>query len=307
MVEIEAGDDGQRVDNYLMRQLKGVPKSHIYRLLRKGEVRLNKGRVKPSDRLTEGDMLRIPPVRYRQSSAPSGAPSQKLKAIEKSIIFEDQNLIVINKPSGMAVHGGSGQSFGVIELMRQLRPEEKQLELVHRLDRDTSGCLMLAKKRSALRILHELQQKKQVKKQYLSLLVGNWRKKSQKVDVPLRKNLLQGGERVVRVDPEGKTAVTYFSAQEAFAEATLVEATLGTGRTHQIRVHAAHLGSPILGDPKYGDQEMNRKMKKLGLKRLFLHASRLKFPWPGQSKGYQIEAPLPEDLVKVLKNLRESE
>ncbi|HDK38647.1 MAG TPA: 23S rRNA pseudouridine(955/2504/2580) synthase RluC, partial [Thiolapillus brandeum] len=285
-VTVDERGDGQRIDNFLLRELKGVPRALIYRVLRKGEVRVNKGRVKAGRKLVAGDVVRIPPVRLPSPSETGIPPDWKIKKIEESIIYEDKLLLIINKESGLAVHGGSGISFGVIELLRASRPQEKALELAHRLDRDTSGCLMLARKRSALRTLQQLQREGRVQKRYLALLAGRWCKDKQQVKVPLKKNTLKSGERVVRVDAAGKEAHTEFRVLKRFADATLVEAVLKTGRTHQIRVHAQYLGTPILGDEKYGDEQVNREYRKLGLKRLFLHAASLRFPWPDREQGY---------------------
>lgn len=302
MVTVDERSDGQRIDNFLLRELKGVPRTHIYRLLRKGEVRVNKGRVKANRKLVIGDVVRIPPV-HLPSPQEAGKPGKKLiDILDKSIIYEDDLLLIVNKPSGLAVHGGSGISFGVIEVLRALRPEAKFLELAHRLDRDTSGCLLVAKKRSALRILQDLQREGSMDKRYLALLMGHWRRGKEDVRVPLKKNILQSGERRVKVDPEGKESRTLFRVRRAYAQATLVEAELITGRTHQIRVHAAWLQSPILGDGKYGDEMANKWARSVGLKRLFLHAASLRFPWPGRT-DYEIEAPLPEDLAAVLEAL----
>jgi 23S rRNA pseudouridine955/2504/2580 synthase len=303
-VTVDERGDGQRIDNFLLRELKGAPRTLIYRLLRKGEVRVNKGRAKPGRKLAEGDVVRIPPVRLPEASE-VGLPSVNLiKRIEKTIIYEDNLLLIINKDSGLAVHGGSGISFGVIELLRASRPKQKALELAHRLDRDTSGCLMLAKKRSALRTLQQLQREGRVRKRYLALLSGRWSRDHQQVRVPLRKNTLQSGERVVRVDAAGKDAHTEFRVLRRFPNATLVEAELKTGRTHQIRVHAQYLGTPILGDEKYGDDQANREFRKRGLKRLFLHAASLRFPWPDQAEPHAFEAPLSPELQQVLDKLQ---
>ena len=299
---MDESSDGQRIDNFLLRELKGVPRAHIYRLLRKGEVRVNKGRAKANRKLSQGDVVRIPPVRLPTREEAAGAGKKLIEAIEKTIIYEDDLIMIVNKPSGFAVHGGSGVSFGVIEVLRALRPEAKFLELAHRLDRDTSGCLMVAKKRSALRILQDLQREGKVKKRYLALLKGHWRRGKEDVRVPLKKNILQSGERRVKVDPEGKDSRTIFRVKRAYAQATLVEAELKTGRTHQIRVHAAWLQSPILGDTKYGDDTANKWARSVGLKRLFLHAAYLQFSWPGRT-DYQIEAPLPADLETVLESI----
>ncbi|EGV50403.1 23S rRNA pseudouridine(955/2504/2580) synthase RluC [Candidatus Endoriftia persephone] len=303
MVSVEQGSEGQRIDNFLLRELKGAPRSYIYRILRKGEVRVNRGRVKADYRLKLGDQVRIPPVRLAASPAPPRFSREQRERLERSILFEDERIMVINKPAGMAVHGGSGLSFGVIEALRALRPEERSLELVHRLDRDTSGCLLLSKRRSALRSLHELMQKNLVDKRYLALLAGSWRKGRQEVDAPLLKNTLKGGERVVRVDAAGKPSLTRFTRVRRFKQATLVEAELVTGRTHQIRVHSAWLGSPILGDTRYGDEIANRQLRQLGLKRLFLHAHSIKFRWPGEKRDQEFKAPLPDVLEAVLNEL----
>jgi 23S rRNA pseudouridine955/2504/2580 synthase len=303
MVSVEQGSEGQRIDNFLLRELKGAPRSYIYRILRKGEVRVNRGRVKADYRLKLGDQVRIPPVRLAASPAPPRFSREQRERLERSILFEDERIMVINKPAGMAVHGGSGLSFGVIEALRALRPEERSLELVHRLDRDTSGCLLLSKRRSALRSLHELMQKNLVDKRYLALLAGSWRKGRQEVDAPLLKNTLKGGERVVIVDAAGKPSLTRFTRVRRFKQVTLVEAELVTGRTHQIRVHSAWLGSPILGDTRYGDEIANRQLRQLGLKRLFLHAHSIKFRWPGEKRDQEFKAPLPDVLEAVLNEL----
>lgn len=302
---VTVGEDsaGQRIDNFLLKQLKGVPKSWVYRVLRKGEVRVNKGRAKPTRKLLLGDEVRIPPLRIAERDASEPHDGVK-KVIQKSIIYEDDLLLVINKPSGIAVHGGSGISHGVIEILRSLRPQAPYLELAHRLDRDTSGCLMIAKKRSALKELQQLQLKGRIDKRYLALVSGRWRKGKMTADVPLKKNTLRSGERFVRVDPEGKVAITHFTVQQRFADSMLVEALLETGRTHQIRVHALHLGTPIIGDDKYGDEQVNRQYKSQGMSRLFLHAWRLKIPWPDRPGGYLFEAPLPLELSNCLDELK---
>ena len=306
-VEISADHAGQRIDNYLLCHLKGVPKSLIYRILRKGEVRVNKGRIKPEYRLKEGDMVRIPPVRQADKKEPGKASDKVLKQIESRILFEDKRIMVVNKPSGLAVHGGSGLSFGLIEALRELRPNDKELELVHRLDRDTSGCLLIAKKRSALRRLHEQLREGTMDKRYLTLLKGKWKGTSKWVDAPLLKNVIRSGERLVFVDPKGKEARTQFIPYSVGDTASLMTVKLDTGRTHQIRVHAQHIGFPIAGDDKYGDDEFNRQLKTKGLKRLFLHAYSLKFylpdPETGQDTSIFVEAPLDESLVNILKRL----
>jgi 23S rRNA pseudouridine955/2504/2580 synthase len=303
IVTVDESGEGQRIDNFLLRHLKGAPRTLIYRLLRKGQVRVNKGRVKPTYKLMPGDQVRIPPVRLAEPAEKAAPTDRQRDEILNAILYEDERLIVVDKPSGWAVHGGSGISLGVIEALRAARPEVKQLELAHRLDRDTSGCLMLAKKRSALRILQELQRRGGIEKRYLALLAGRWRKGQVKVDAPLRKNTLAGGERIVRVDPTGKPSRTFFKVVKKLGEATLVEATLDTGRTHQIRVHAAYLGTPILGDPKYGDAEANKRLRALGLRRLFLHAHSLAFTWPDTGRKFTLRAPLPPELQGVIEKL----
>ena len=304
-IEVDPEQSGQRIDNFLLAQLKGVPRSYVYRILRKGEVRVNKGRAKATYRLQVGDNIRIPPVRLPSQAEVTAPPRPVQEQIEHSVIYEDDRLLVLDKPSGLAVHGGSGLSFGVIEALRALRPNERHLELVHRLDRDTSGCLLISKRNSVLRTLHELIRENRVDKRYLALLAGSWRKGRQVVRMPLRKNTLQGGERVVRVDAEGKPAETRFVRLERFKRATLVEAELITGRTHQIRVHSAWLGSPVIGDVKYGDEEANRWSRSLGLRRLFLHAVSLKFKWPGEKQAMEIHTDLPPELEEFMQKLRQ--
>lgn len=305
IITIEPGYEGQRLDNFLLNYLKGLPKSYIYRIVRKGEVRVNKGRIKVNYKLVQGDQVRIPPMRVAEPQEKGRVGDQWLQRLESSIIHEDSRLLVLNKPSGLAVHGGSGLSFGAIEALRQLRPNEHQLELVHRIDRDTSGCLLVAKKRSALRTLHELMRENRIDKRYLALLNGRWRRDRVDVDVPLLKNTIQGGERIVRVDPRGKDSQTQFRVIERFDEALLVEAKLLTGRTHQIRVHTAHLETPILGDYKYGNAGGNKKLRGLGLRRLFLHAQRISFRWPDDKKDTVFKAPLDNELKVVLDKLND--
>ncbi|MCU7881967.1 MAG: 23S rRNA pseudouridine(955/2504/2580) synthase RluC [Candidatus Thiodiazotropha sp. (ex Lucinoma aequizonata)] len=302
-VEVAPEYAGQRIDNFLLRQLKGVPKSHIYRILRKGEVRVNKGRIKAIYKLKAGDSVRIPPVRMDQQASAPRLSEQLQSSLEHAVVYEDDRLLVLNKPSGMAVHGGSGVSSGIIEAFRVMRPDENQLELVHRLDRDTSGCLLITKRRSTLRALHELIRENRVDKRYLALLLGSWRKGRQNVEMPLRKNTLQGGERVVRVDADGKPAQTRFKRLQRFKETTLVEVELITGRTHQIRVHSAWLGYPVLGDTKYGDAEANKRMREMGLRRLFLHAHQISFRLPSEKRDLTMQTPLPEALEDLLNKL----
>jgi 23S rRNA pseudouridine955/2504/2580 synthase len=301
-VEISAEDAGQRIDNFLQRFLKGVPKSRIYRLLRKGEVRVNKGRARPEYRIKSGDQVRIPPVRVAAARATRPREAE-LGGLVEAQLYEDERLLVLNKPAGMAVHGGSGVSFGVIEALRALRPSAPYLELVHRLDRDTSGCLMIAKRRSELRNLHQLLRTGQVHKRYLLLVQGVWKHGPREVDVALKKNQLRGGERVVTVDQEGKQALTRFRPLVCYSGASLMEAELETGRTHQIRVHAAHLGYPLAGDAKYGDAGFNREMRSLGLKRLFLHAHYVAFRDPDRDRTVEVSAPLSAELRKLIQHL----
>jgi 23S rRNA pseudouridine955/2504/2580 synthase len=303
-ITIDEGHDGQRIDNFLLSQLKGVPKSRIYRILRKGEVRVNKKRIKPEYRLQQGDCVRIPPIRVSGVTEVPKVSQGAINSLEEAVLYEDKQLLIINKPSGMAVHGGSGVSLGVIEMLRQMRPEARFLELVHRLDRDTSGCLMIAKKRSMLRSLHTLLREGGIDKSYYALLKGRWQGGSKRVDVPLKKNQLKSGERVVRVDSEGKEALTTFYPEQIFDRATLVRVDLGTGRTHQIRVHAQYLKKPIAGDDKYGDEAFNQEMKTLGLKRLFLHAEELRFLHPVTESTLAVRAPLGDDLTKILEKLK---
>ena len=290
---------GQRLDNFLLTHLKGVPRSWVYRVIRRGEVRVNKARAKPGQTLVAGDQIRIPPVRRNASRlrSPSKAWQQ---IITRAILYEDAELLVLNKPSGMAVHGGSGVSFGVIEVLRSLHPGHADWELVHRLDRGTSGCLLIAKKRSVLRRLHELQQHKQISKRYLALLAGHWPEPQCQVNAPLHKNILHGGERIVIVSADGKPARTYFRMQRRVGRHTLVEARLETGRTHQIRVHAAHVGAPILGDDKYGDLHQNQIARQQGLKRLFLHAWQIRFRWSHAAGYHHFTAPLAPELNHFL-------
>ena len=304
--QIRIADDyrGQRIDNYLLGLLKGVPRSFVYRILRRGEVRVNRGRIQASYRLQPGDLVRIPPVKLPVKASPARPGEPALRRLEEAVLLETPRFMVINKPSGMAVHGGSGLNFGVIDALRILRPAEHHLELVHRLDRETSGCLLVSRKRSALRILHELLREDEVDKRYLALLAGCWDQESLEVDAPLRKNTLRSGERIVRIDPEGKPARTRFRRLERLEDATLVEARLLTGRTHQIRVHAAHMGMPILGDSKYGDAQANREMRGRGLRRMFLHARSLRFRWPGEERIVRVEAPLDAALEGILNDLK---
>ena len=290
---------GQRIDNFLFGVLKGVPKSHVYRLLRSGQVRINGKRAKPDTRLAGGDQVRVPPVRVADEPSAESASAGQLAQVAAWVIHEDRDFLVINKPSGLASHGGSGIRFGAIELLRQWRPEQP-LELVHRLDRETSGVLVLAKRRPALLALQEQIRLGRTDKRYLALLAGTLERARFDVNVPLAKNQLQGGERMVRVAESGKASRSVFHAQERFTDATLCEVELDTGRTHQIRVHAAHIGHPLLGDDKYGDPKANQAARQRGLKRLFLHATRFSFALPTVAEPYLFHAPLADDLATVL-------
>ena len=291
-LEVTSAYAGQRIDNFLRARLKGVPKSLIYRILRKGEVRVNKGRIKPEYKLQTGDMVRVPPLRLAEKNEVESFATPVLDRLEAAIIYEDKGLIVINKPAGIAVHGGSGVSAGVIEAFRQLRPEAKELELVHRLDRDTSGLLMIAKKRSMLRHLHTQLRGDGVDKRYLALVRGNWPASKKSISAPLLKNNLRSGERMVEINPEGKEALTQFKVLSRFSNiATLVEARPITGRTHQIRVHAKYAGHSIAGDQKYGDEAFSKLIRGFGGKRLFLHAYSLTITLPDDKK-LTVEAPV---------------
>jgi 23S rRNA pseudouridine955/2504/2580 synthase len=293
---------GQRLDNFLMVRLKGVPKSAIYRMIRKGEVRVNKGRIKPEYKLQVGDVVRIPPAHTKPVRDNVFVGDSLKMQLEAAILYEDDGLIVINKPSGLAVHGGSGVSLGVIEALRLMRPKQRFLELVHRLDRDTSGCLMVAKKRSVLKKLHEDLRDGRMGKTYLALLWGRWNGLEHRIEAPLRKFHLPSGERVVRVSADGKPSLTLFRQLELYGNATLVEAKPITGRTHQIRVHAQFAGHAIAGDDKYLHREQSAYFADKGLKRLFLHAAKLELvDLAGQKRFF--EAPLPQDLTQFLTKL----
>jgi 23S rRNA pseudouridine955/2504/2580 synthase len=294
---LEVGEEGaaQRIDNYLLRRLKGVPKSHVYRVLRSGEVRVNSARVKPDYRLRAGDRVRVPPVRLGEP-APRPAP----RPLALPVVLEDSALLVVDKPAGVAVHGGSGVSFGVIESLRAERPEAKVLELAHRLDRDTSGLLVVAKKRSALVELHRMLREGEVEKVYVAAVKGAWKGGAREIRERLHKFVTASGERRVSVRSEGVEAVTRVKPLAVTAEASLLELGLLTGRTHQIRVHLAHAGHPILGDEKYGDFELNRALAKQGVRRLLLHARRLSFRHPLSGERIRLEAPLPPDLRRFV-------
>jgi 23S rRNA pseudouridine955/2504/2580 synthase len=297
--DIDAERAGQRLDNYLLGELKGVPRSHVYRLIRSGQVRVNSGRTSPSYRLQAGDRVRVPPVGQRRAAAEPVASPDRLDWLAERIIHEDARVLVIDKPAGLAVHGGSSVSLGVIEALRLLRPTSKDLELAHRLDRGTSGCLLLAKRRSTLRVLHELLREGLVDKRYLTLVKGSWADDSE-IDAPLVTRRV-GGEARVKVDPAGKEARSRFRTLDRFGKtATLLEVSIDTGRTHQIRVHAAHAGHPVAGDDRYGDKDYNAYLRSFGLQRMFLHAHSLSFDWPDTGEPFNASAPLPDDLRAVL-------
>ena len=302
LVTVAPDEAGQRIDNFLARHLKGVPPSHVYRILRRGEVRVNSGRIRAQYKVKAGDKVRIPPVRVTPEPV-KPMPARRLLAIEDHILFENTHLLVIDKPAGVAVHGGSGISHGIIEALRAVRADAPYLELVHRLDRDTSGCLIVAKRRSALRALHEQLRAGTMNKRYLALVRGPWQGASRSVTAALRKNQLQGGERLVRVDEAGKEALSRFHPLSNHGLATLVDVDLKTGRTHQIRVHAAYIGHPLAGDVKYGDADFNRLMKQFGLRRLFLHAHRIEFTDPAGDRVVSVTALLCQDLRAVLDKL----
>ena len=302
-LEITADDAGQRLDNFLRRELKGAPKSLIYRIVRTGEVRLNGGRVPPERRLQPGDVVRIPPVRLgERDERPlrvSPGLAERLRAV---VLYEDRELLVLDKPAGLAVHKGSGLDYGVIELLRALRPNEPFLELAHRLDRETSGCLALAKTPAALRALQDALRAGRVEKRYLALARGYWNYGPREVNQPLRRNVLRGGERMVEALDDGKPARTHFRPVSLHKPASLLEANIATGRTHQIRVHAAHVGHPLAGDDKYGDADFNRLMaEQFGLRRLFLHAHSLNLPLGG--RDIAVSAPLDTELKAVMDRL----
>ena len=301
--EVDESSVGQRIDNFLVRHLKGVPKSHLYRILRSGEVRVNSGRVDATYRLEIGDKLRIPPIRVAAKKVDTPPPQALSARLAGTVIYEDDALLVINKPAGWAVHGGSGISRGIIEQLRWERPELKFLELVHRLDKETSGVLMLAKKRSALTKMHTLMRDGGVEKRYLTLVKGVWRDPKRAVKLNLHKYLTENGERRVSVSEEGKASHTIFYLRQSWAEYTLLEAELKTGRTHQIRVHLTHLGFPIVGDDKYGDFPLNKQLAKQGLKRMFLHAFSLDLSHPLTGEALHLETQLAPELAQFMSHL----
>src|SRR5262245_21262008 len=300
--EVDADAAGQRLDNYLTKLLKGVPKSLIYRIVRSGEVRINSRRIEPGYRVQTGDRLRLPPLRTAKPAKTGSRPPGATR-LGAPVIYEDDHLLVINKPAGTAVHGGSGISRGVVEQLRLERPEGRYLELVHRLDRETSGVLLLAKRRSALTELHRQLRDGRVQKIYCALVKGRWRDGQRSVMLPLQKYVLKSGERRVSVREDGRAAHSVFRLRQRWIDYSLLEAELKTGRTHQIRVHLAHLGFPIAGDDKYGDFALNRKLARQGLKRMFLHAMRTVIVHPHSGATLKLDAPLPSDLQAFLSTL----
>ena len=313
-VTIDEGAAGQRLDNFLLRELKGVPKTHVYRVIRAGEVRVNKGRAQADTRLELGDEVRVPPVRLPERAASAGADAVHVPAREFPVVYEDEHLLAVNKPAGVAVHGGSGVSFGVIEQLRRARPEAKFLELVHRLDKETSGLLLIAKKRSALVALQDQFRERETGKTYAALVIGDWPGNKKVIDVPLLKFVGSDGERWVRAvenshDPQAefaKRSISLVQVSRRFADHSLLDVTIKTGRTHQIRVHLAHAGHPIVGDPKYGDFEANRAIARgaLRFERMFLHAKRLRFTHPAREEEVELSAPLPPECETLLAALQ---
>lgn len=302
-VTVDEDNDGQRIDNYLLAQLRGVPKSIVYRVIRKGEVRVNKGRVKPETRVRAGDQVRIPPV-TRKAKPEAVAPGSRVQGVmEAAVLFENEQMLVVNKPSGIAVHGGSGLSFGLIEVLRAARPGSKFLELVHRLDRDTSGLVMVAKKRSALRFLQDELRQKRIRKTYHALVAGDWPQTLDRIDAPLLRYEMPNGERRVKVDPEGKASLTTFRCLARYQGYSLVEASPITGRTHQIRVHSAFAGHPIAGDDKYMDDVSLKAFRSIGGQRLMLHARALAFTLPVSGESVRLEATYDEAFNDVLGTL----
>ena len=303
---VDEESSGQRLDNFLMRHLKGVPKTHVYRIIRSGEVRINKGRASADSRIEAGDEVRVPPVRVSDKVLEKAA--HPAPAREFPLLLEDEHLLAVDKPAGVAVHGGSGVSFGVIEQLRQARPQARLLELVHRLDRETSGILLVAKKRSALKHLQDQFRERETGKTYLALVQGEWPAKLKVIDQPLHKYLLPDGERRVKVtsadDPEGMRSITLVKVAQRLQGCTLLEVTIKTGRTHQIRVHLASNGHPIAGDDKYGDFDWNKALHKQGLKRMFLHAWRLQFTHPASGERVALQAELPPELQEHIAHVQ---
>ena len=306
LITIEEERAGQRLDNFLIGQLKGAPKSLVYRIVRKGEVRVNKGRNKPDYKLQAGDIVRVPPVRLPTPNEVPDVSSGLSNLLKDAILYESDGLLIVNKPSGLAVHGGSGVSLGLIESLRQVFPQYRFLELVHRLDKDTSGCVMVAKKRSTLKIIQDqLRARGGINKIYHALVAGNWAANCQQVKAPLLRYALQSGERMVKVDDEGKPSITRYRILQAYKGLTLIEAKPVTGRTHQIRVHCQYMGHPIIGDDKYGDAEVDQQQRQQGLKRLFLHAAELRLTDPSTEQAICVEAPYDDALEQAIKRLSE--
>jgi 23S rRNA pseudouridine955/2504/2580 synthase len=301
-LEVTAEQAGQRLDNFVHRELGDLPRSRIYRVIRKGEVRVNGHRAGPDTRLQAHDKIRIPPVKVRPASEVGQPSTQLIETLRSAIVHEDDKLLVLDKPSGLAVHGGSGVSFGAIEGLRALRPGES-LELVHRLDRDTSGVLLVAKNTSALRTVHALLRDGEFEKRYLALVKDKWELGRKRIDVPLRTDLRVGGERTVKADASGKPSLSEFRPVQFFGKrASLMEVAIFTGRTHQIRVHALYAGHPVAGDEKYGDDEFNVEMKAFGLNRMFLHAHSVSFEWPSGGQ-FSVNTPLPPELAATVDKL----
>ena len=304
-VDISAAQAGQRIDNFLITLGKGVPKSRIYRAIRKGEVRVNKGRIKQTYKIQAGDKIRIPPLHMSEKSKINTVSDRFREQINACVILEDDALLVLNKPPGVAVHAGSNIEQGLIEALRIIRSDLPYLELVHRLDRDTSGCLLIAKSRDALLNMQLQMKNHEINKRYLTLLKGSLGSEERLIEQPLMKNSVSSGERMVIVDPSGKYSKTIFKPIESFPQAQFAEVILFTGRTHQIRVHSLFMGHPVAGDDKYGQRHFNRDMKKFGLKRLFLHAWKLGIAHPSTGKNLRLEAPLPTQLENVINKLRD--
>ncbi|CRK85505.1 Ribosomal large subunit pseudouridine synthase C [Candidatus Providencia siddallii] len=303
-IYINNDEIGQRIDNFILSRFKGVPSSMIYRIIHKGEIRVNKGRVKPKYKLQIGDIIRIPPIKIYKKQQISSLTIKKFDFLTNSILYEDDSILAINKPSGIAVHGGSGLNFGIIEGLRSIRESTQFLELVHRLDKDTSGVLLIAKKRSVLRILHEQLRLNQIKKNYIALVHGKWKNNNKLIKKPLLKNILQCGKRVVTVSNVGKYSETSFKIKECFENLTLIKATPSTGRTHQIRVHTTYVGHPIVFDVRYGNKQLDKLLIYTKLTRLFLHANSLKFIHPKIGKKIKLYAPLSNELNTCLDILR---
>jgi 23S rRNA pseudouridine955/2504/2580 synthase len=302
-VQVSAEQQGQRIDNFLMARMRQLPKGAIYKLLRTGQVRVNKKRVKAVYRIQEGDEIRIPPVRQEPEKGEVSIPQGLLNKLDSWILLEDDALMVLNKPAGIAVHGGSGLGYGLIDILRAARPNAPFLELVHRLDRETSGCLLIAKSRDILTQLHELIRNNGLMKRYLALVDGVWEGKERVVETMLQSGK-KGGKRAMKVEDDGRTAISHFRPLKRFDSATLMQIEIETGRTHQIRVQSAHLGHPIIGDSKYGNHELNRAWKKKGLGRMFLHSSELAFQLPVSGRKYHSKAPLGDELEVALKQLQ---